>query len=171
MASVGEQLRARREAMGLSLQDLATITKIRADHLRALEEGRYAVFSAPVYIKGSVRSCAQALKLDPAPLLRQLDQELSQDAKLGHPPALSPAEPGFWDRLLFHLVRLSWRQTAIMALLVVLAAVWLGRYLLWERRPAGAGPQSVQPTLYQEPVPPHLETLSLPAPQPTRPAG
>lgn len=171
MARVGEQLRARREALGLTVQDLAAITKLRADHLRALEEGRYAVFSAPVYIKGSVRSCALALKLDPAPLLRQLDQELLQDAKLGHPPTLSPSEPGFWDRLLFHVVRLSWRQTAIMALLLLLAAVWVGRYLLWERRPAGAGAQSLQPSLYEDTVPLHLETLNLPTSPFNRPAG
>lgn len=164
MANVGEQLRARRETMGLTLQDLAAVTKIRADHLRALEEGRYEVFRAPVYIKGSVRSCALALKLDPAPLLRQLDEELSRDERLGHPPALSPEEPGILDRILFHIARLSWRQTAVVLVVMVLAVLWVGRYLLWERRPPDRGLEGIVPTVYEQPLPANLETMSLPTP-------
>ena len=56
MSTVAEQLREAREAQNLTVYQVAEITKIRTDHIRALDEGNYDVFSAPVYIRGSVRS-------------------------------------------------------------------------------------------------------------------
>ena len=58
MSTVAEQLRQAREAKNLTVQQVVEITKIRTDHLRALEEGNFDVFSAPVYIRGFVRSYA-----------------------------------------------------------------------------------------------------------------
>ena len=48
MSTVAEQLRQAREARNLTVQQVAEITKIRTDHVRAVEEGNYDVFSAPV---------------------------------------------------------------------------------------------------------------------------
>ena len=45
MSTVAEQLRQAREAQKLTIQELAEITKIRSDHIRALEEGNFNVFS------------------------------------------------------------------------------------------------------------------------------
>ena len=64
MATVAEQLRTAREAQKLMVHQIADITKIRTDHLRALEEGNFDVFMAPVYIKGFVRSYSTLLKLN-----------------------------------------------------------------------------------------------------------
>ena len=58
MSTVAEQLRQAREAQKLTVQEAGEITKIRTDHLRALEDGNFDVFSAPVYIRGFVRSYA-----------------------------------------------------------------------------------------------------------------
>ena len=77
MPSVGQQLRQAREAQKMDLHEIVDITKIRADHLRALEEGNYSVFSAPVYIRGFVRSYATLLKLDTAQILEELGHELA----------------------------------------------------------------------------------------------
>ena len=75
MSMVGEQLRIARESQNLAIHQVADWTKIRGDHIRALEEGNYSVFSAPVYIRGSVRTYATLLKLDPAIILGQLNQQ------------------------------------------------------------------------------------------------
>ena len=64
MPTVAEQLRAGREARKLTIPQVAEATKIRTDHIRALEEGNFNVFSAPVYIRGFVRNYATQLKLD-----------------------------------------------------------------------------------------------------------
>src|SRR6185436_18038695 len=58
MATVGEQLRQAREKQKLTVQNVSEKTKIRTDHISALEEGNFDVFSAPVYIRGFVRSYA-----------------------------------------------------------------------------------------------------------------
>src|SRR5665213_4268142 len=64
MPTVAEQLRSAREAKKLTVQQVADATKIRTDHVRALEEGNFSVFSAPIYIRGSVKNYATLLKLD-----------------------------------------------------------------------------------------------------------
>ena len=46
MSSVSEQLRQARQAQNLTVEQVAEITKIRSDHLRALEEGNFEIFSA-----------------------------------------------------------------------------------------------------------------------------
>ena len=45
MSTVAEQLRVAREARKLTIQQVADATKIRTDHIRALEEGNFNVFS------------------------------------------------------------------------------------------------------------------------------
>src|SRR5688500_5826347 len=73
MGTVGDKLREAREGAGRTVRDLSDQTKIRTDHLEALEEGRYEVFSAPVYIRGFIRSYAGALNLNVAEILAELD--------------------------------------------------------------------------------------------------
>src|SRR5712664_3601126 len=64
MSTVAEQLHLAREAKSLTVHQVAEVTKIRSDHIRALEEGNFDVFSAPVYIRGFIRTYATLLKLD-----------------------------------------------------------------------------------------------------------
>ena len=74
--TVSEQLRQAREAKHLSIAQVAEITKLRTDHVRALEEGKYEVFSAPVYVRGFVRTYSNLLKLDVPQVMAALDGEL-----------------------------------------------------------------------------------------------
>lgn len=64
MPTVAEQLRTAREARKLTVHEIADTTKIRTDHIRALEAGDYNVFTAPVYIRGFVRCYATLLRLN-----------------------------------------------------------------------------------------------------------
>src|SRR6516165_4032561 len=81
MSAVAEQLRHGREAQNLTVQQVAEITKMRTDHLRALEEGNFNVFSAPVYIRGFVRTYSTLLKLDVPKVMRDLEAELGATQK------------------------------------------------------------------------------------------
>ena len=47
MSTVAEQLRSAREAKKLTVEQVAETTKIRTDHIRALEEGNFNVFPRP----------------------------------------------------------------------------------------------------------------------------
>ena len=51
MATVSEQLRLAREQQQLDVYQVAEITKIKTDHIRALESGTYDIFPAQVYIR------------------------------------------------------------------------------------------------------------------------
>src|SRR6266404_4731217 len=73
MATVAEQLRQAREEQHLNVYQVAEITKIKTDHIRALEAGEWGSFSAPVYIRGFVRTYAKTLKLDVAKVTADLE--------------------------------------------------------------------------------------------------
>jgi len=77
MSTVAEQLRSAREAQKLTVQQIADATKIRTDHIHALEKGDFSVFSAPIYIRGSVKNYATRLKLDVPKVMATLDDELA----------------------------------------------------------------------------------------------
>src|SRR5882672_668861 len=113
MSTVSEQLRQARQAQGLTVQQVVEITKIRTDHLLAIEEGNFDVFSATVYVKGFIRSYATILKLDVPQLMAELDAELRQTQKFAEPPPLSDEPRGLLDFFAFQLSKVDWQKGAI----------------------------------------------------------
>ena len=128
MATVAEQLRSAREALSMDVYQAAEITKIKSDHIRALESGDYDIFSAPVYVRGFVRTYAKALKLDPARIMEALELEIGEEGNMIDKPA-TPANaeeaPGILDLAMLQLSRLNWRivlATVAAALVIFLTA-------------------------------------------------
>ncbi|MBI3581269.1 MAG: DUF4115 domain-containing protein [Nitrospinae bacterium] len=80
METVGGKLRKERELLGLSLDELAASTRIQKKFLQALEEGRFDALQAPVFVVGFIRTYADALGLDPYPLIVEYE-ELRQTLK------------------------------------------------------------------------------------------
>jgi cytoskeleton protein RodZ len=166
MPTVAEQLRAAREARQLSVQQVAEITKIRTDHIRALEEGNYDMFAAPVYIRGFVRTYASLLKLDVPQVMAALDAELAQTEKFHEPPSLSPPPQGVLDLLVVRLARLNWRRLGpALAVLILLALIALG-YALWHRQAQRDPLRELSPTMVLPPESGAGETLPLPPARP-----
>jgi len=131
MATVAQHLRVAREAQKLSINQIAEVTKIRTDHIRALEDGNYDIFAAPVYIRGFVRTYATFLKLDVKQVMAALDSELGRDQKLSGPPPLSNESKGTMDVVTLQLSKLNWRVwvtvlggTVVLILMVVVIAAW-----------------------------------------------
>lgn len=62
--TVGERLRAAREALNLSLAEAAVATSIRFNHLQELEDDHPEVFSSAVQARGFLRLYASFLNLD-----------------------------------------------------------------------------------------------------------
>lgn len=126
MSTVAEQLRQGREARSLTVQQVAEITKVRSDHIRAVEEGNYEVFSATVYVRGFVRSYASLLKLDVPQIMVALDQELERSAKFAEPPPLAKRPRNLADFLMLQLSQVAWRQwlIALGAVALFIAALW-----------------------------------------------
>src|SRR3954471_5404639 len=103
MATVAEQLREAREAQNLNVYQIAEITKIKTDHIRALESGAYDRFSAPVYIRGFVRTYARSLKMDEAKVVADLEAELGQTEKFRELPPLTNEPRGALDFVMLQL--------------------------------------------------------------------
>lgn len=163
MPSVPEQLRAARESQKLSIHQVADLTKIKSDHIRDLEEGRYEAFSAPIYIRGFVRSYSTVLKLDPKQVLAVLDSELAQNQKFKERPSLLPQKRGWLDVVMLQLSRLKW-QVAVPVLLLIMVIglfVWLSRK--WQSHRAKDPVANIGPGLYK-PSPAAGDLLPLPPP-------
>jgi len=64
MESVGEFFKQVRETKGLTVDEVASKTRIRADFVKALEDGNFAKLPDQVFAKGFVRSYARSLGLD-----------------------------------------------------------------------------------------------------------
>ena len=69
-ARAGADLKAARERLGLSLDDVAVSLRIRVPHLEALEEGRISMLPGTAYALAFVRTYATALGLDAEEMVR-----------------------------------------------------------------------------------------------------
>jgi len=66
----GQMLREIRDRRGLSLDDVARITKIPSKFLRAIEADDFKNMPARVYIQGFVKNLAALYRLDPGALVK-----------------------------------------------------------------------------------------------------
>src|SRR5262245_35576537 len=109
MPSVADQLRAGRERQKLTIADAAEATKIKSDHIRALESGQWKTFTAPVYLRGFVRNYAGYLRLDVTQVMRDLEAELTKSRQFPETTSLSPPAPGPLDFVALWFSRVKWR--------------------------------------------------------------
>ena len=168
MSTVAEQLRQAREAKHLTIDQVAQITKIRTDHLRALEEGNFNVFSAPVYIRGFVRTLSNLLKLDVPQVMAALEAELGQTKKFAEPPPLSDHPRGMLDFVMLQLSRVDWRKGAmVLGMAVALAGLVLG-FIAWRHYRTPDPLKNLKPGVYQPAQHTTGQTLPLPPPAPRR---
>jgi cytoskeletal protein RodZ len=168
MLAVGEQLHAAREAQGLTVYHVAEITKIKTDHVRALEEGNYSVFAAPVYIRGFVRSYGTLLKLDVPALMAALDAELGQTETFRETLSFGDEPRRFLDVVMLQLSKVNWRVAwPSLAVALLLLALVLG-YRAWRAHQAKDPLSNLGPGLYQPAKNQSGDTLPLPPAQPKK---
>jgi len=161
MATVAEQLRTAREARKLTIHQVAETTKIRTDHIRALEEGNYDVLVAPVYIRGFVRAYAMLLKLDVPQVMSALESELAKTEKFREPPPLSQQPRGVLDFLTLLLAQLDWRKTMLWAGAILVLGMIAGIFAAWRHYHTRDPLAGLQPAIYQPVVNNSGETLPL----------
>ena len=160
MPTVAEQLRAAREAKRLTVQQVADATKIRTDHIRALEDGNFNVFSAPIYIRGSVKNYAVLLKLDVPQIMAALDAELKGTEKFKEPPPLVEAPKSPLDHVMFLLSKVNAKMALagggiVGVVLLVMLVGWA-----WHHRQNRDPLAGLPPAVYQ--LSNSGETLPLP---------
>jgi cytoskeleton protein RodZ len=161
MLTVAEQLRLGREAMKLDINQVAETTKLKTDQIRALERGNYDCFTAAVYLRGSIRTYAKLVKLDPAKLMAQLDSELSATGKFADEGPTPQRKKSGMDSVMLQLSRLNWGIAGILIVLVLLAIGANLSYQAWKNHNTSDPLQKLGAGMYQ-PAEPSGEILPLP---------
>jgi cytoskeletal protein RodZ len=165
MPTVFEQLRQARESQKLTVHQVAEVTKIRTDHLLALEDGNFDVFPAPVYIRGFVRSYATLLKLDVPQIMAALDGELGKTQKFSEPPPLSEQSRGVLDFIMLQLSKLDLQKALIgLGVFAGLLVIFCG-FLIWRHYKTADPLSGLKPGVYHSTQSVSGQTLPLPTPR------
>jgi cytoskeleton protein RodZ len=143
--SVGERLRAAREATGLSLDEVAARTRVPLRHLEAMEAGDYAGLPSPTYAVGFARAYARAVGVDEVGIARDVRAEASKTPR--RVPEYEPYVTADPTRIPSRTLVIVTAGVALAIL--VLAALFFGTLLL--RRHEAAPPL---PAATARPVPP-----------------
>lgn len=76
MTELGNRLKEARQAKGMSLDDLQTVTKIQKRYLLGIEEGNYQMMPGPFYVRAFIKQYAEAVGLHPEELFEQYKGDL-----------------------------------------------------------------------------------------------
>ena len=150
----GAFLAAKRGERGLTLEQAATATHIRLEHLIALEADEPELLPAPVYARGYLRTYARYLGLDAESLVVRLDHAPQDPRKMLGLGMLVPR-----PRLV-----LTGPAAAVAGLLLLAGAftTYAWRQIEADQRPtiitAPATPVVVSPPVTPTPSPPHTST-------------
>jgi cytoskeleton protein RodZ len=120
--TVGEQLKAERERLGLSLSDLAAKTRVPIRHLESIETSEFSALPGSTYTLGFARSYARALEMDAAKVSSDLRVEMAQGGHEGYQAPAQNYEPA--DPARVPSRTLAWTAAAIGVLVVAGYFVW-----------------------------------------------
>lgn len=122
MATVGKVLRAKREDLGLTLEDIHAKTKVSLKFLAAIENEEYEFLPPESYTIGFIRSYADAVGLDPGTVISQYRRE----AKAGVEPSSAAGEDTLAPRDMIKKPISTWLFIAILAVLAIAAIGYYG---------------------------------------------
>lgn len=136
--SLGEELRAAREARHLALHKAAQEMHVGDEILQQLEQDNYAALGAPIFVHGHLRNYARLLGLSPDEVLAKYDQASGRLA----PPPLVTQRTDNMSRM-WRGIGLPVSSIVVIAVLVVLTVVW------WQHQ----APNSPTPVVAQTAMP------------------
>ena len=147
MEPFGEYLKKAREKKKLSLEQIASQTRIQETHLRALESEDFANLPAKVFAKGFVRAYAKALDLDEEETLQRF-----LETSCSFYEQIQPEPPHVQVRLeVAHQSIVNWKLVGIVAAVIAIGALWSWLPQQQEAPIALSEPEISSP---QEPIPP-----------------
>src|SRR3970282_2031306 len=86
MESIGSQLGKAREQRGITVSQAASATRIKYQHIEAIERDDFGAFAAAAYARGFIKIYAEYLGMEAAPLL---DHYRHHHAPAERPPSLT----------------------------------------------------------------------------------
>ncbi len=158
---LGSYLRDGRQARGLSIEDLAAVTRISRNVLVALEAGQLDELPAPVYVRGFIRACCARSGVAAEPALVLYEERLHEAPDMAPPEGALPlgaqrrVVPSPWSRPLKLVGAIAGGTLVVVAVGLYLAASVAGT------RPGPPMPgQSTRPATPQSPLPAALATAA-----------
>ena len=141
-ASIGDRLKEAREQKKLSLEDIASQTRIPVRHLQHIEREEWDALPAPTYSIGFARAYANAVGLDGSEIGRELRDRIGGTRnRTPAPEYYEPADPA----------RVPPRSLAIIA--GIIALVLVVGYLAWRSSLGGDDSAADQAASVDVPVP------------------
>jgi cytoskeleton protein RodZ len=161
---VGAELKQAREALGLSVDDVAQQLKFAPRQIESLEHERFERLPGPTIARGMVRNYARLLKLDPQPLLERMAPKVEKAPDPGLIAARFRQPVPFSDGA--KRSTLMYAGFSIGILLLVAAVVYEWRHEKAKPEAAAAAlPPKVQPIPAQTPPPSAVEDPAQAKPQ------
>jgi cytoskeletal protein RodZ len=176
MASIGEILKQARTKKKVNCSQAAAATRMKIQHIEAMERDDFSRMAAPMYAKGFLKIYAEYLGLNPIPLLREytelhapkerppLTDEKSAPAEKESVPWIRLA----WEKIRPILDRWKWRLAAAVGALVLVFLVLTG-ISRWYRQAAQRAAEAPPPTrveragpmpVIREPPEPYMEATA-----------
>ncbi|MES2175805.1 MAG: helix-turn-helix domain-containing protein [Pseudomonadota bacterium] len=115
----GAKLRAAREARGLSIQDVATRTRIAVRQLEAVERDDYAALPGIPYAVGFARAYARAVDLDEVEIAAQVRHGVHNSDMGARYEAFEPVDPARVPSR-----TLAWTAALIVIVLIAGFTIW-----------------------------------------------
>lgn len=91
--SIGDTLAEARRQAGLTLAQVSQQTRIRESIIASIEQGDFSPCGGDFYARGHIRSIAEVVGTDPAPLIREYDEEHGPPGKMRAAQIFAPATP------------------------------------------------------------------------------
>ena len=138
---VGDRLRTAREARGLSLDEVAAMTRVPTRHLEHIDKGEWDSLPATTYSVGFARAYAKAVGLDGSEVGAELREQLgSGTSSTAVTSYYEPADPA----------RVPPRSLALVAgVIAILLAVG---YLIWRSSAVGDGDPLAEAAAVDTPI-------------------
>jgi cytoskeletal protein RodZ len=147
--SIGDTLAEARRQAGLTITQVSQQTRIRESIVRAIEQGDFSPCGGDFYARGHIRSIAEVVGVDPAPLIREYDKEHGPPGGMRASQIFEPATPiKIREPRNLHLGR-------VLAV-ALLAVIGFGAYHFISTRnshPAATAAARVRPVVTPTPTP------------------
>ena len=149
---VGERLRAARQAKGMSLDEVASVTRVPTRHLEHIESGDWDALPAVTYSVGFARAYANAVGLDGREIGSELRNQLGAPQSSAATAPYEPADPA----------RVPPRSLAVIAAMI--AVLLIAGYLIWRGRAVEQPDPQAEAAAVDTPI--AAQPTAAPAPRP-----
>jgi len=117
-----QELKAAREALGLSLEDVFKRTRISVVYLQAIENKEFHLLPVPVYTKNFIKIYARALGINSEQIIKNYEDYLhTLEEERALPPEEVPEKKPFFTRITAH--KTYWIIAFVLAAVIVV--IWV----------------------------------------------